>query len=291
MAKTKTPRPIKQPVSPWVYGLGTLILIFVNIGILFLFQPKGMDKAVLYLVVIINALFPSFALFGFMHSFARQKTEIQKQTKTRKKRIVRELVGPVVLFLILLTIGINWISGIDDSEPFTFTIFLKDANGKTVLKNRGEIILTLGNEKKSRRINEDGGADFKGISPTFRDQDADVELIVGGWQFKHGTTSTNCKIKDNNATLIIKRDNSLCCLTGKVVDEEGNFIEGAKATIRNTSVKTNANGWFKLEIPPEEQAVEQSLTIQKKGYIIHRETLDVRGKSEVLICLYKKREQ
>lgn len=283
MANNKPVKPIKQPVPPWVYGVSAFLLILFCIGTLLIFRPKGMDKAVLFIVYVLISLAACAFLFGFMHSFARQTSEKQKQTKTRKKKIYKELAGPVVLFLILFGFGLNWISGIDDTEPFNFTIFLEDTNGATVLKNEGELTLTLGNEKKSRKINEEGGADFKGISHTFANNSVDVELMADGWQFENGATSTKCQLKGASAKLTVQEN--YCCISGKIVDEGGNPVIGATVTIKNTSSQTNANGRFELIIPPDQQEEDQILYVRRSGYKEESFTVKPRAKAETTLTL------
>jgi SEFIR domain len=51
----------------------------------------------------------------------------------------------------------------------------------------------------------------------------------------------------------------------RVVDEQGNPVAEAIVSIQETSVKTNENGWFYIDLPKENKAQEYSLFIEKKG--------------------------
>ncbi|NIM13295.1 MAG: hypothetical protein GTO45_14380 [Candidatus Aminicenantes bacterium] len=150
-----------------------------------------------------------------------------------------KLGGSVAAFALILFLGFELLP---ENNPFDFTIFLKDSSGKTVLKNNGLIKISLASDIRTKKINENGSVDFKIIPPYLQSKSVQVELEAKGWQFTNGKVSTDCILKGNNATLIIERDNSLCCVSGTVLDDDGNFVVKAKVTIKNISTETNENG-------------------------------------------------
>jgi hypothetical protein len=179
---------------------------------------------------------------------------------------------------------------VPDASAFDFTIFLRDAGGKSVLKSEGEIKITLGNEIKTSKIDEDGGVDFKMIPAKFRNAGVPVELVeAAGWQFTNRKTSINCLLKGNNATITVERDeNTLCCVSGFVIDGEGNFIPGAKVIIKDIDTHTNENGWFTIRIPPEKQEKIQTLIVQKEGYEVRSCAVFPELRTEIEILLNRK---
>jgi hypothetical protein len=123
----------------------------------------------------------------------------------------------------------------------------------------------LDNVSKKAEIDSDGRANFEGIPAGFRDKEVKVELVAPGWIFNKGTT-TSCTLRGNSATLTVKRERGLGSVSGRVIDMQGNVIQGAAVTIQSISTSTDANGWFKLMIPPEKQAEQQTLVIRKEGF-------------------------
>lgn len=70
----------------------------------------------------------------------------------------------------------------------------------------------------------------------------------------------------SNASLYVKRNNEFAIFAGKVIDEEGDPLPGAKVTVRQSTSTTDSNGRFEIILPPAEQAEEQAIIIEKAGY-------------------------
>ena len=97
-------------------------------------------------------------------------------------------------------------------------------------------------------------------------------------------TVTTFNLINNSSTFIIKRDNSLCCISGTVRDEN-HFLNGVKLRIGNVSTLTNSYGWFSISIPPDLQNEEYKLIAEKDGYKIWEETVFPTSKQEIGILL------
>lgn len=277
----KRTRAMKQPLPAWAYGVSCLILVMLCVGLLLLFEPGARDRALLFMLFVLIALMASAFLFGFMRSMAWKKSE-KGGGRARKKRLILEWGGPVVLFLPLLLVGLNWMS---EEQPFTFTIFLRDAAGETVLKDAGVIKIRLDNEIKQDSIDENGSVDFKGIPAGFRDREVPVELEIGGWQFANGKRSTRCTLEGSAVTLTIERDDSLCCVSGLIMDDNGQPLAGVSVAIKGITTETDGNGRFQIRIPPEKRAEKQWLTALKEGYETHHLYVYPGQKSEVRFVL------
>jgi len=283
-SKSKENKPIKQPLSPLTYALISLIALFIGIGILLLFIFKaedlvalGIDEKVFYILLFPMGFSAAAFLFGAMRSYARYKG--------KNFGGLLELGGPVVLFLLVIVLGFYLVP---DTKPFDFTIFLRDADGKTVLKNQGILKIQLDNVIKKGNIDEDGIVDFKGIPAKFRNAQVPVELEIDyDWQFTNKKTVTDCILKGNNTTLIIEQNYGVITISGSVIDEDGNLLSGVKVMVKNLIEYTDENGLFTIKIPLERQSRKQFLIVKKKGYESWRSSVYPEIKKGIVIKLNK----
>jgi hypothetical protein len=278
--KTKTKRPIKQPLMPWAYVVISLVSLVIGVILLIMFNPKAAERLTSYIIVVLTGFSAAAFLFGVLRSYAWLKRIKQDKKEGKTKRSTLELGGPVVLFFIIVGIGLNWVS---ENNPFDFTIFLRDTEGKTVLKEQGLIHVRFETDPRTKKIDENGSVDFKRIPAQFKDRPVPVELEAPGWQFTNDKTTIDCVLKGNGTTLIIKKN--LCCLSGRVRDGSGNFIADAAVIVKDIEVKTDKNGWFKLEIPSEKQEEDQMLIVKKQGYKTHRQLVHPGNPQEIEITL------
>jgi hypothetical protein len=198
-------------------------------------------------------------------------------------------VGPLAIFFLIYTLNPGIIIKEDScNEPFDFSIFLEDSLGNSVLKNEGSLILQIENEKKSELIDNRGSATFKQISFKLRDNTVNLQLDVDGWQFTNDKKITGVKLEGNNQKLIVERDNSLCCVSGSVQDEEHNFLSDVRISIGDEFTFSNNYGRFFIEIPKEKQSETQILVAIKMGYHKWEDNVFPSLKREVSILLIKK---
>lgn len=154
------------------------------------------------------------------------------------------------------------------NEPVDFTFFLEDSTGVNPLKSSGKLILLVENDKREELIDGEGSASFKRLPFDMLGKTARVQLEADGWQFANTKNVTELKLEGRSAQLIIRRDNSFCCVSGSIRDNSNRFLEGVKVSINNTFDETDANGSFSITIPLSEQLEEQRLTAYKPGYVI-----------------------
>lgn len=270
-------------LSPLAYAVISLIAFVIGTGLLLLFIFKaddlvaqGIDEKVFYVLLLPLGLSAAGFLFGVMHSYAAYKGKILGG--------VLRLGGPVVLFLIVVILGFTLVP---ETGPFDFTIFLRDADGKTVLKEEGVLKIILRTEQKIEKIDDKGSVDFKNIPAKFKNKEVVVEIVVSGWQFTDHKTTTYCNLASSSATLIIERDDSLCCVSGSVTDSHLNPVVGASIIVQGIEVETDKNGRFFVSIPPDKQQKEQSLSVIKEGYKVWEQFIYPGTKVEVKVVLQK----
>lgn len=276
--------PGKHPLSPLAYAIISLVAFIIGIGLLLLFifkadylTAQGIDEKVFYVLLLPLGLSAAAFLFGAMRSYARYKGKVFSG--------VLELGGPVVLFILVAAGGFTLVP---DTGPFNFRIILCDSSGKTVLKGPGEIKITLGNDIRMDKIDENGSVDFRSIPAIFKNKEVPIEIIAPGWQFTNGKTSTKWKLEGNNALITIERDNSLSTISGLVTDEEKNSIVGAKVVVKDIVTHTDENGRFTIRIPLEKQEEKQSIKVEKQGYEIFKGTVHPASPQKVKIPLSRK---
>ncbi|MEM7660061.1 MAG: hypothetical protein AAF399_28385 [Bacteroidota bacterium] len=147
------------------------------------------------------------------------------------------------------------------NQPFTLTIFLEDANGSTVLRDQGSLVLTLPKNKQPESIDEDGKVTFDNLSATLAQDSTQVELLAEGWQFTNGKPTTRISLGEPDLRLVIERDASLCCLRGSVRDEQGP-VSGVLINVGSDQVRSDSSGGFVLELSELNQREEVTLSAQ-----------------------------
>jgi len=209
------PKPLKQPLPAWVYVWISLGSLVIGIGLLFLYIFKagdlvsqGIAKTVFYVLLIPLGLAAAAFLFGAMRAYTRYTGKVFFGKL--------EIRGPAVVFFLVIILGFVLVPG---TRPFLFTIYLQDSAGAPVLQNQGQLILRLEDNPVTGTIDAHGAVDFKGIPPQFMNREVTVNLDVKHWRFASGGVSSTCRLKGNNAVLVVERDDSLARLSGTVMDE------------------------------------------------------------------------
>jgi hypothetical protein len=102
-----------------------------------------------------------------------------------------------------------------ETDPFAFTVRLRDAGGAVVLRDEGKLRMILDTETDTGEINKEGQVIFTGIPAKFKDKVVRIELDAPGWQFiknDEKKTVIDCPLTGKEKTLTIQRDHSLSML-------------------------------------------------------------------------------
>jgi len=194
----------------------------------------------------------------------------------------------VAILVIVFGFSLEFYKLSHSDEPFDYTVFLENADGRNVLKDKGRLILLIGNDKREEKIDEKGSANFKQIPVKLIDQTVNLQIEAEGWQFENGKTATEVALKGKSAIVIIKPDNSLRFIAGSVRDEQGNFLSDVRVSILDIFILTDENGRFSLDIPAEKQRSKQTLTAYKNNYVIWEADVYPGTGQEVKIILQRK---
>ena len=244
----------------------------------FLKDPLVLAGFVVFLIVI---LFKTIIKSGIIPTL----------TKKSGSDLARKVISYSIIisiFVIVLGFSLEMFKLYKNSEPFDYTIFLENADGETVLKSKGKLVLHIENDKREEPIDHKGSANFKQIPPKLIDQTVNLQMEVEGWQFENGKTSVEITLKGKSTIVIVEPDNSLRFISGSVRDEENNFLSDVRVSIDDVFTKTDENGRFFIEIPPEKQKPKQTLIAYKDNYLIWEGNVYPASKQEVKIILKKK---
>ncbi len=105
----------------------------------------------------------------------------QFQRSLKSPRNIPLLLQYALIGLIAVVIGAGglWYY-LSTTQPFAFTIYVRDSQGDIVLQNAGSVILELGSLPQEREIGEYGEAYFEQIYPKFRNQPITLKLKAEG---------------------------------------------------------------------------------------------------------------
>ena len=95
-------------------------------------------------------------------------------------------------------------------------------------------------------------------------------------------------MKGDSLTVEVKRDRSLATVFGTVRDTEGQPLNDVQIRIGELVTTTQADGRFMLNIPPDKQQQQQTLTAYKEGYEVWEGFVYPATGQEVKIVLTRK---
>lgn len=274
----------KQPLSPLSYALFSLVAFMVGITLLMLYIFKAddliaqvIDEKVFYILLLPMGLSASAFLFGVMQSYA---VLIKKEFSIKLK-----LGGPVVLFILVVIGGFQLVPSY---SSFPQTIYVHGNKGKhnIVLKNEGDVIIYLGNDRQIKKIGEYGEAYFPSIPPEFRNQQVHITVIAEN--FELANADTQYILSGKNIYILVKKDESLARIFGIVTDENNTPLEMVVVQIGDLQTTTDKNGYFIIDIPLEKRKKQQKLRAYKKEYEIWECFVYPKSGQEIEIILIRK---
>ncbi|MCP4687290.1 MAG: TIR domain-containing protein, partial [Desulfobacterales bacterium] len=275
-----------QPMSPMAYAIISLASFLLAVGLLLLYIFKaedlvahGIDARVFYVLTIPLGLCSAGFLFGVMRSYAAYTGKVFGGAY--------ELGGPAVI-AVAVVIG-GFLLTRAEIGPFSLTIYVHGEKGvqDAILINRGEVVMDLGDFRRSEKIGAKGEAWFPGIPGRFRNQR--VPVAVKAEDFEPAFPDKRYALTGDNLYIQVKRDVSSGRVTGIVRDETGEPLPSVTIDIGGLSARTNGKGRFDLKIPPEKQDTEQVLEAWLDGYELWRDFVFPENQDDMYIFLKKKK--
>jgi hypothetical protein len=111
--------------------------------------------------------------------------------------------------------------------------------------NSGKVVMELGGTVQRQQIGPNGTADFKDVPPSHRGKA--VPLWFESDQFESVHPEQRYVLKGDDTQMEVRRKAGK--LSGRVQDENGNPVGGAKIEVAGISTTTDPWGHFELPIP------------------------------------------
>ncbi len=169
----------------------------------------------------------------------------------------------IIYAIVIIIVGILAFFSIHE-VPFDSTIRLSEItthNANLPFRN-GTLTMILNNDTLKKRVDSmDSTLCFRNIPGRFKSKHTRVIFEMEGFEKVDTLLSL-----DNKIEIPIRRNDSWGVYKGFVVDGDGNPIISATVSIANTSMETDANGYFKIEIPLGSQLMRQTIVVKKTGY-------------------------
>jgi hypothetical protein len=254
------PNPPPHKPGPLFYAIVSLVAFlggFLILGLMLwkaqLLVSLGLTGNFYYVLLLALGLAAAGFLFGVLQSFARY----------RGKHLggVLELGGPIVGAALVVIGGFILVP---NQTPFDFTVFVHGENGQDdlLLKNSGQVVLDLNNQRRKEKIGDNGEAYFAGVAPNFRGQE--VPIWVESDLAEPVRNDQKARLDGAPIYLAIRRKAGH--IAGRVQDENGNPLEGAKIGVAGLSTSTDSMGHFEFLIPGDRLKDEFDLTAGAAGY-------------------------
>jgi hypothetical protein len=198
--------------------------------------------------------------------------------------------GALAVFLVVLyvTDPKKGLINADCHDCFSQNLIFKTVDGNFASDLEGVVAIEIGNELQDVALESNGTAFVKCVDYINKDKQIKITLKANGWQFGNGTDTISVAFSGKNATVFIRRDRQLCCITGVVRDSlTGDLISNATVAVQGLTTETK-NGWFEINIPESLQNNVQVIYISKEGYSTIHEEVYPSTKEQVSLKLTRK---
>jgi hypothetical protein len=149
-------------------------------------------------------------------------------------------------------------------STFPLTVYVHGQGGPQdiVLRNSGSVLLDLGGDRRHQPIGAEGEAYFSEIPSRFRGQEVPIGLESNDFELTDPKRTYRLNT-DGIYVPVKKRDGRI---SGRVQDENGNPLQGAKIGVAGLSTSTDSIGYFEFLIPGDRLKDEFDLTAGAAGY-------------------------
>jgi hypothetical protein len=246
-------RAVAPLVAAAATGAAALALLVVMVSSAPVLVRVGLTGHVWYVLLLLLGLFAGVTVFSLFKSYARYRGKVLGGTL--------ELGGPVVVMLVVIVLGFRLAPG--PSQRFDLTVFLHGKAGRqaVVLRNHGKVSLDLGADKRIEAVGDKGEARFAGIPGDLRDR----EVALGFDDDTYELVNAAPTIRLDQEAVYAEIQPRQLSLIGYVLDDQGQPLPHAHATIATASAETDPNGRFELKLPADLPEGDRSITITATG--------------------------
>jgi hypothetical protein len=272
---------IPQPESPRFY-LAIALFSFLLSAILFValaYYSKRLDLILgdraFYLLLFPLAFSTAAFLFGVLHSWA-----VYNHTTVNSRL---QLGGPVVVALLVI-VGAFFLHGhsfFDYTISLDFDAAMKAPAGYPKPESM-QLSIKEGSIWVNGNLNGDGDFDFKHLDGSYKNSKVRIKFKSQFWK----SSSDSVVLSNDSQTLTIRPDGSLGTINGKVEDQNGIIIPGAKVSYAGIDTTTDKDGNYTLFIPLAKQG--QSIKVDA-SYDEHAGFSNVEPATNVSAVIYLQR--
>jgi hypothetical protein len=244
-------------IAPWaVLSLGSFLAGLLLVGLyltnLRLLASLGLEGHFYYLVLLPLSLSVTGMLFGALRATA--------QFRGKPLGGALKIGGSIVGLLLIVILGFVLPK---PASNFPLTVYVHGSAGQQdiPLRNRGEVWLDLGGDRRSEHIGERGEAFFKEVPANFHGQKVNVTLDASGYE-----RSDNGRLELEGTSLYVEVKRKSCRIAGSVVDENGKPVIGATVSVANVSTLSKKLGLFDLVVPSDQVLDLMILRVSAPGY-------------------------
>lgn len=233
-------------------GLG-LVVALLLLGLM-LYQPGSVLIANLWYLVLLAM---GLAVAAFSHlglkSYGTYTGKVFGGTVT--------LGGPAVVMLIVVILGFQFAP---PPSRFDLTVFVQGEGGRQnmVLRNRGALLLDLGTDRRRETIGDKGEVRFVGIPNDQRGRTVPVSLEAEGYEL----VDPKAEVKLSTETAYLAVRPASLQLSGRVQDEKGRAVPGAKLRLSTYTTQSMEDGWFSFKVPSDLPMTERTLYVTAPGF-------------------------
>ena len=240
-----------------------LALVFVLLIALYVFLKQTDNTLVYFMLLVVLALTSAMLTTFFRGRINYTEGPISS-------------TGDYAIFILVIFVGLSFYAwNYYHPQSFGFTVFVRDTHQQTVLRT-GSLQLLVGNSRPEEAIDPSGSAFFRDVPAAFRNTMVRVELLGNEeFQFTNGSKVDTLELTGQAATVIVEPDRQRCCLTGIVIDQNGEAVVNAQVwTGTLTPVKTDSLGRFKLVLSAEKRIEENFEVFVRKGKVQRHVRMD-----------------
>jgi hypothetical protein len=197
-----------QPLSGRDYAVVSFVMVALGIALLLLFVglaprmvPANILNQFFYIVLIVWGVICAIVLFGVLRSYAHLTYKYVGG--------VVELGGPAVFAALVVVGGFVLVPRTD-----TFDLTVRPYGPGAPIITSGKIRVEFGNFAPIQEINQNGEADFKGVSQKFRGATVKILPQIDGYEEQYQPAILD---KDAIDLLLVKAPPPQSILKGKIV--------------------------------------------------------------------------
>lgn len=258
----------------------TLIFLLIALVVFFLLHYSALlDEGSYYIILILLAIAASAFVFGAMKKGVATYSGNAFGGKIK-------LTGPILVGVLIVLGGRLFHS----NTSFDFNINLQcskniEVSSSYPLLEDAMLLVRIGNEWRSAKIQPNGDLDFKEIPSEYRGKSVLVKLVAKYWKLKMDSV----RLIGKSMSLFVVPDGSLSRIEGVVQDgSTGSILSGVIVRMYGATDTSDANGEFSLNIPLSKQCKEYQVHCEAPDYIPVNLPVTPATKKMLMVLLIKK---